>query len=85
MKNIKAKYTIYGVLYLIILIISMSYINSAFRLFSMQPDIYSFGSLTLIAFSFWKASSGLCKYIVCIRLAELEKQEEQSDDCKRED
>lgn len=83
--SIKAKYTIYGVLYLIILIISMSYIDSAFNLFSMQPDIYSFCSLTLIAFSFWKASSGLCKYIVYIRLAELEKQEEQSDVSKSED
>ena len=83
--SIKAKYTIYGVLYLIILIISMSYIDSAFNLFSMQPDIYSFCSLTLIAFSFWKASSGLCKYIVYIRLAELEKQEERSDVSKSED
>lgn len=84
MKNIKAKYTIYGILYLIISVISIYFIDSAFYLFVVKPDIYRFCILVLVSFAWWKSLSGMVKYIVYIRFLKLA-EEEQANAVKRED
>ena len=84
MKNIKAKYTIYGILNLIISVISIHLIDSAFYLFVVNPDVYEFCFLALISFAWWKSLSGMVKYIVYIRFLKLA-EEEQANAVKRED
>lgn len=80
----KTKYTIYGILYLIISVISIHLIDSAFYLFVANPDIYRFCILALISFAWWKSLSGMCKYIVYIRFIKLS-EEVQADAGKRKD
>ena len=82
--KIKRKYMIYGILYLILAIISMSFIDTTFNLFATGPDIYSFCILVLVSFVWWKSISGMCKYIVYIRFIKLA-EDIQENVSKRED
>lgn len=82
--KIKTKYTIYSVLYLILAIIAMSFIDNAFNLFAIEPDIYSFCILVLVSFVWWKSICGMCKYIVYIRFIKL-MEDIQANAGKRED
>lgn len=69
--KIKTKYTIYGILYLIISVISIYLIDSVFYPFVVKPDIYRFCILVLVSFAWWKSLTGMCKYIVYIRFLKL--------------
>lgn len=76
--KIKGKYTIYGILYLILAIIAMSFIDNAFNLFAIEPDIYSFCILVLVSFVWWKSLFGMCKYIVYIRFIKLAEEDKMN-------
>lgn len=81
--KIKWKYTIYGILYLILSIIAMSFIDTTFNNFATEPDIYSFCILVLVSFVWWKSLCGMCKYIVYIRFIKLvEEAQTNADKCK---
>lgn len=75
----KTKHAIYGVLYLIIAIASLSFSYSMFEIFIIKPKIYSFFMLSLFLFAWWKSFSGFCKNILRIQLIDL------SDKNKKED
>lgn len=82
--KIKGKYTTYGILYLILSIISMSFIDNIFNIFATEPDIYSLCILVLVSFVWWKSLCGMCKYIVYIRFIKLA-EEAKMNAGKRED
>lgn len=63
MKN-KKKYKVYSVLYLIIAIIAMYFIELTFSLFVSERSIYSFCILALVSFCWWKSISGMSRNIL---------------------
>lgn len=79
----KTKYTIYSVLYLILAIICVSFIDSTFNLFATKPDIYSFGFLVFVCFCWWQSISGMCRNILKIETEKLREEIEHAG--KRED
>lgn len=67
----KTKHIIYGILYLIMCIISMGFIDIAFTAFINRIDVYSFVVLAIFSFSWWKSISGMCKHIVYLRFIQM--------------
>lgn len=75
----KTKHAIYGILYLIIAIASLSFSYSMFEMFIIKPKIYSFFMLLLFLFAWWKSFNGFCKNILRIQLIDLSGKNKKED------
>lgn len=85
-KKQKLKYIVYGILWLILWLFSMSWIDGIFYSFLTEPRALTFIMLVMILFCMWEGISGLTRNIMRLQLnkiiSELEKMINVS---KRED
>ena len=76
-KKQKVRCVIYGVLWLILWLISMSWIDGIFYSLLTEPDILTFTLLVIVLFCMWEGISGLTRNIMRLQLnktiSELEK------------
>lgn len=73
----KLKYIVYGVLWLILWLFSLSWIDAIFYSLLTEPHILTFIMLVMILFCMWEGVSGLTRNIMRLQLnktiSELEK------------
>lgn len=85
-KKQKLKYIVYGILWLILWLFSMSWIDGIFYSFLTEPCALTFIMLVMISFCMWEGISGMTRNIMRLQLNKtISELENMIDVSKRED
>ena len=86
MKRQKVKYIVYGILWTVLWLFSMAWIDEIFYSLLTEPHVLTFILLAMVLFCMWEGISGLTQNILRIRVDKVLKELEGAMDVgKRED